>query len=245
MNFLGHFLKSSPKEDVMFFSGLRKITSLKAHNKNIYHTAFTHRSINLKDHDGHLINFERLEFLGDSIISFVVSSFLYEKFPLAKEGTLTKFRAKIVSRENLNQIGQKIGLIGFLKQKGKVNFGKNIHGNLLEALVGAIFIDRGYKKCSEFIMKKILGEHVEIGQLQHSVLSYKGFLIEWGQKTKKIIKFKTNIDNGLDPEYNYTTKVYLDEKQIVKARGVSKKGSEEKAAKRAFHAINIKSRING
>lgn len=85
----------------MFFSGLRQITSLKAHNKDIYFTAFTHRSKNLKDDNGHLINFERLEFLGDSILSIVVSSFLYEKFPFAKEGTLTKYRAKIVSRENL------------------------------------------------------------------------------------------------------------------------------------------------
>tara|TARA_B100001057_G_scaffold63213_2_gene56744 strand:+ start:1958 stop:2695 length:738 start_codon:yes stop_codon:yes gene_type:complete len=245
VNFLGHFLKSSAKEDATFFIRLRKITSLKAYNKDIYHTAFTHRSKNLKDNDGHLINFERLEFLGDSILSIVISSFLYERFPFAKEGTLTKYRAKIVSRENLNQIGQKIGLIGFLDQKSKVNFGKNIHGNLLEALVGAVFIDRGYKKCSEFVKKKILGEHVKIDQLQHTVLSYKGFLIEWGQKTKKSIKFKTNTDNGLDPEYNYTTKVYLNEKQIVKARGVSKKKSEEKAAKRAFHAMNIKSRING
>ena len=76
-----------------------------------------------------------------------------------------------------------------------------------------------------------MGEHVEIDQLQHTVLSYKGFLIEWGQKTKKSIKFKTNTDNGLDPEYNYTTKVYLDEKQIVKARGVSKKGLKKKLQK--------------
>ena len=229
----------------MFFSSLRKITSLKAYNRDVYHTAFTHRSKNLKDDDGHLINFERLEFLGDSILSIVVSYFLYDKFPFAKEGTLTKYRAKIVSRENLNQIGHKIGLINFLDQKNKVNFGKNIHGNLLEALIGAIFVDRGYKKCSAFVMKKILDEHVDIDQLQHRVLSYKGFLIEWGQKTKKSIKFKTNTDNGLDPEFNYTTQIYLDDELIVKARGISKKKSEEKAAKRAFHAMNIKSRMNG
>ncbi|MBT4825370.1 MAG: ribonuclease III [Flavobacteriaceae bacterium] len=229
----------------MFFSKLKKITALKAYNKNVYRTAFTHRSKNLKDVDGHLINFERLEFLGDSILSIVVSSFLYDKFPFAKEGTLTKYRAKIVSRENLNQIGLKIDLVNFLDQKSKVNFGKNIHGNLLEALIGAVFVDRGYKKCSTFVMKKILGEHVDINQLQHTVLSYKGFLIEWGQKTKKSVKFKTNTDNGLDPEFNYTTQIFLDDKQIVKARGVSKKKSEEKAAKRAFHAMNIKSKIHG
>jgi ribonuclease-3 len=229
----------------MFFRRLKKITTLKAYNKNVYRTAFTHRSKNLKDNDGHLINFERLEFLGDSILSIVVSSFLYDKFPFAKEGTLTKYRAKIVSRENLNQIGLKIDLVNFLDQKSKVNFGKNIHGNLLEALIGAVFVDRGYKKCSAFVMKKILGEHVDINQLQHTVLSYKGFLIEWGQKTKKSVKFKTNTDNGLDPEFNYTTQIFLDDKQIVKARGVSKKKSEEKAAKRAFHAMNIKSKIHG
>ncbi|MGB2152973.1 MAG: putative dsRNA-binding protein [Flavobacteriaceae bacterium] len=150
---------------------------------------------------------------------------------------MEKSSAKIVSRENLNQIGQKIGLIDFLDQESKVNFGKNIHGNLLEALVGAIFVDQGYKKCNKFILKKILEDHVEIDQLQHKVLSYKGFLIEWGQKTKKNLKFKTNSDYGLDPDFNYTTEVYLNEKQIVKARGISKKKSEEKAAKRAVHLL--------
>ena len=244
MNLLGHFLKSSIKKDLIFFSSLRRITSLKAYNRDVYYTAFTHRSKNLKDDDGHLINFERLEFLGDSILGIVVSYFLYDKFPFAKEGTLTKYRAKIVSRENLNQIGLKLGLIDFLDQKNKVNFGKNIHGNLLEALIGAIFVDRGFKKCSRFVVKKILEEHVNLDQLEHTVLSYKGLLIEWAQKIKKNIYFDTNSDTGLDPEFNYSTQVYLDEKLIVKARGVSKKKSEEKAAKRAFHAMNIKLRIN-
>jgi len=89
-----------------------------------------------------------------------------------------------------------------------------------------------------------LEEHVNFDQLEHTVLSYKGLLIEWAQKIKKNIYFDTNSDTGLDPEFNYSTQVYLDEKLIVKARGVSKKKSEEKAAKRAFHAMNIKFRIN-
>ena len=246
MGFFQNIFNSRRRSDDGNFSlELESILGFKIKNQSLYIKAFTHRSMNLRNEEGITINYERLEFLGDAMLGTIVSAFLYRHFSEAKEGELTNLRAKIVSRENLNQIGQKIGLIGFLDQKSKVNFGKNIHGNLLEALVGAVFIDRGYKKCSEFVMKKILGEHVEIDQLQHTVLSYKGFLIEWGQKTKKSIKFKTNTDNGLDPEYKYTTKVYLDEKQIVKARGVSKKRSEEKAAKRAFHAMNIKSRING
>jgi ribonuclease-3 len=243
VNFLEYLLKSLTKEEVIFFSKLRKITALKAINKQVYRTAFTHRSLNLKDDEGHMVNFERLEFLGDSMLSIVVSSSLYEKFPHAREGTLTKYRAKIVSRENLNKIGEKMGLINFLELENKVNFGKNIHGNLLEALIGAVLIDRGFKKCSGFIQNKIMREHVDFHELKDAVVSYKGLLIEWGQKTKKSVEFKTNTDQGLDPEFNYTTQVFLDEKQIVKARGISKKKSEEKAARRAFHVMNIQNKF--
>ena len=243
MNFIRNLLKISATKEAVFFSNLRRITSLKAVNRKVYQTAFTHRSLNLKDNNGHLINFERLEFLGDSMLGIVVSSFLYEKFPHATEGKLSRYRAKIVSRENLNQIGKKMGLIKFLDLEQKVKLGSNIHGNLLEALVGALLVDRGHIKCCNFVLNKILDDYVDLDQLEHSVLSYKGSLIEWGQKTKKNILFKTLIDNGLDPHFNYITYIYLNDKQIVKARGVSKKKSEEKAAKRAFSAINIKSRL--
>ncbi|MFL2577798.1 MAG: ribonuclease III family protein [Flavobacteriaceae bacterium] len=240
MNFFSHLLKPSAQKEKVFFSKLRQITGLRPHRKEIYITAFTHRSLNLKDEKGNSINFERLEFLGDSMLGIVVSSFLYEKFPHATEGTLTKYRAKIVSRDNLNQIGDKMDLVKFLDLENKVNFGKNIHGNLLEALVGAVLVDRGYDRCNKFIAQNILGKHLNFDQLENSVLSYKGLLVEWGQKTKKEIKFVTNTDDGLDPEFNYTTQIFLNENQIVKARGFSKKKSEERAAKRAFHALNIK-----
>ena len=243
MNFIRNLLQISETKETVFFSNLRRITSLKAVNRKVYQTAFTHRSLNLKDNNGHLINFERLEFLGDSMLGIVVSSFLYEKFPHATEGKLSRYRAKIVSRENLNQIGKKMGLIKFLDLEQKVKLGSNIHGNLLEALVGALLVDRGHIKCCNFVLNKILDDYVDLDQLEHSVLSYKGSLIEWGQKTKKNILFKTLIDNGLDSHFNYITYIYLNDKQIVKARGVSKKKSEEKAAKRAFSAINIKSRL--
>lgn len=227
----------------MFFGRLKKITSLKIVNVEIYQKAFTHRSSNLKDDNGNSINFERLEFLGDSMLSVVISALLFQSFPEAKEGTLTKYRAKIVSRENLNNIGEKIGLIEFIDGDIKANLGNNIHGNLLEALVGAIFIDRGYVKCKEFILKKIVTNYVDLDQLKHTILSYKGLLLEWGQKNKKIVQFKTDRDKGLDPKFNYTTSVYLNNRLIVKAREISKKKSEEKSARRAYHAMNIKYKI--
>ena len=227
----------------MFSSRLRKITSLKIINVEIYQKAFTHRSSNLKDDNGNSINFERLEFLGDSMLSIVISALLFETFPEAKEGTLTKYRAKIVSRENLNNIGKKLSLIEFIDDEIKANLGNNIHGNLLEALVGAIFIDRGYFKCKEFILNRIVTDYVDLNQLKHTILSYKGLLLEWGQKNKKIVQFKTDRDKGLDPKFNYTTSVYLNNRLIVKAREISKKKSEEKSARRAYHAMNIKYKI--
>lgn len=240
VNFLGHLLKPSVKKENTFFGKLREITALSPSNKEIYRTAFTHRSLNLKDDDGNSVNFERLEFLGDSMLSIVVSSFLYKKFPHAREGELTKYRAKIVSRDNLNRIGEKMGLINLMDLDNKINFGSNIHGNLLEALIGAVLVDRGHDKCRDFVLNKILGTYVEVDQLQYVVLSYKGLLVEWGQKTKKNVRFETTSDEGLDPEFNYTTQVYFNEKQIVKARGISKKKSEETAARRAFHIMNLK-----
>jgi len=227
----------------MFFGRLKKITSLKIVNVEIYQKAFTHRSSNLKDDNGNSINFERLEFLGDSMLSVVISALLFQSFPEAKEGTLTKYRAKIVSRENLNNIGEKLGLIEFIDGDIKANLGNNIHGNLLEALIGAIFIDRGYAKCKEFILEKIVTDYVDLDQLKHTILSYKGLLLEWGQKNKKIVQFKTDRDKGLDPKFNYTTSVYLNNRLIVKAREISKKKSEEKSARRAYHAMNIKYKI--
>ena len=243
MSFLNKILRSSNTKERVFFGRLEKITSLKIVNIEIYQKAFTHRSSNLKDDNGNSINFERLEFLGDSMLSVVISALLFQSFPEAKEGTLTKYRAKIVSRENLNNIGEKIGLIEFIDGDIKANLGNNIHGNLLEALVGAIFIDRGYVKCKEFILKKIVTNYVDLDQLKHTILSYKGLLLEWGQKNKKIVQFKTDRDKGLDPKFNYTTSVYLNNRLIVKAREISKKKSEEKSARRAYHAMNIKYKI--
>jgi len=133
-------------------------------------------------------------------------------------------------------------LVELLDTEIKINLGKNIHGNLLEALIGAVFIDRGYKKCKLFILNRIVRYYVSLEKLQHSILSYKGLLLEWGQKNKKTIQFKTEKDSGFDPEYNYTTGIYIDKKLIIKAREISKKKSEEKAARRAYYSMKTKSK---
>ena len=242
MKFLKKILKASDKNEKMFLSRLNKLTTINTLNVKLYQTAFTHGSSNRKDENGNSINFERLEFLGDSIIDLVISEFLFNQFPNVNEGTLTIYRAKIVSRENLNNIGKKLQLIQLLDIEGNVNLGENINGNLLEALIGAIFLDKGYEKCSQFILKKVLKKHFDISNLNNIILSYKGLILEWGQKNKKNIKFKTKFDSGLDPKSNYSTSVFLNDKLIFKSREISKKKSEEKAARRAYYALKIKSK---
>tara|TARA_B100000768_G_C11265495_1_gene370873 strand:+ start:243 stop:962 length:720 start_codon:yes stop_codon:yes gene_type:complete len=209
-------------------------------DKNIYRAAFTHSSMNLKNTEGNPLNFERLEYLGDSILSAIVASYLFEVLPEANEGKLTRMMSKIVSRGKLNHIGKEMKLLDLLVFNGKKeNFGDNIYGNILEALIGAIFIDKGYEKCKNILVKIFFNPYIEIEALQNKVISYKSLLIEWSQKQKKNLIFETEADKRKDPELNFNCKILLNQEVITKSRDVSKKKSEEKAAKNAIHILKI------
>lgn len=224
----------------IFFGQLNQRLGLKPKNKTIFQKAFTHSSMNLKDDSGHQINFERLEFLGDTFLDTLITEYLFDYFPNANEGELSKLRAKIVSREKLNEIGKKLGLIDMAKTAvHKSNFGNDIHGDLLEALIGAIFVEMGYNKAKAFVMEKIIVPFVDMESLNDSILSYKSVVIEFSQKRKLNLKFNTKNDGGLDPNINYCCEIISNNKIIAKARDISKKKAEEKAAKRAYTALKI------
>ena len=144
-----------------FFLKLKNNLEIISTNKNLYKKAFTHSSMNIKDNSGNKLNYERLEFLGDSIFTLIISQYLYFNFPDAEEGELTKLRAKVVSRERLNFIGKEMGLINLIESKNQNNFGKNIHGNLLESLLGALFVDKGFKKTKDYIISKIIKPYIK------------------------------------------------------------------------------------
>ncbi|MEH6408626.1 MAG: putative dsRNA-binding protein, partial [Leeuwenhoekiella sp.] len=132
-------------------------------------------------------------------------------------------------------------LINFVESRiPKSHFGENIHGNVFEALVGAIYLDRGYNYCDKFIKKRVIEPYVDIEQLEGRVISYKSMLIEWCQKEKKAFHFETYEDSGLDLIKHFSVKLSIDKKQIAKARATSKKKAEEKAAKRAYYAFQNK-----
>jgi len=191
--------------------------------------------MNIKDEEGNAINYERLEFLGDAMLGAVIASHLYLEVPGGDEGYLTKMRSKIVSREHLNELGKELNLIKLIESKiSSAQFGDNIHGNLFEALVGAIFLDKGFNYCEKFIYKRVIIPYVDIAQLEGKVISYKSLLIEWCQKEKKKFDYNVYEDTGNDEVRHFSVKLSIDNKVVAKARATSKKKAEEKASKRAF-----------
>ena len=238
MSFIRNILNSRSKINGNFFLQLEKIVGYKPKQKDFYIKAFTHRSMNLKDQKGNAINYERLEFLGDAMLSAVIAGYLFSEVPHGDEGYLTKMRSKVVSREHLNELGKELKLIDLVESKiPKSNFGNNIHGNLFEALIGAIFLDKGYKFCEKFIYKRVINPHIDIETLEGKVISYKSLLIEWCQKEKKTFDFNVYEDTGNDDLKHFSVKLTINNKVVSKARATSKKKAEEKAAKRAYFAF--------
>ena len=241
MKYIRNILNSRSKSDGNFFLQLTKILGFKPKDITLYKKAFTHRSMNIRDKEGVAINYERLEFVGDAMLGAVIASYLFSEVPHGDEGYLTKMRSKIVSREHLNELGKELNLIDLVESKiPKNNFGNNIHGNLFEALVGAIFLDMGYAYCEKFIHKKVIQAHVDIETLEGKVISYKSLLIEWCQKEKKSFEYEVYEDTGNDNLKHFSVKLYIDKKIVSKARETSKKKAEEKASKRAFFAFQNK-----
>ncbi|WP_339707846.1 ribonuclease III [uncultured Kriegella sp.] len=238
MNFTSKIFNSHSKEDGDFFLGIKAILGFKPKNLNIYKKAFLHRSMNKRDKEGTPMNYERLEFLGDSMLGTIISKHLYAAVPEGDEGYLTKMRSKIVSRKHLNELGKDLQLIKFVESRiPKSHFGDNIHGNVFEALVGAIYLDRGYQYCEKFINERVIEPYVDIEQLEGKVISYKSLIIEWCQKQKKTFNFNVYEDTGNDVVKHFAVKLSIGGNVVAKARATSKKKAEEKASKRAYFAL--------
>ena len=235
MDFLRRIVKPKTKEDEEFYYDLKGLLNFKPIRLNQYKKAFTHRSLKMMDKDGKPINYERLEFLGDAILGSVIASYLYKESPKGDEGYLTQMRSKVVSRNNLNQLGRDLNLIRFVKSNvAKNQVGDNIHGNIFEALIGAIYLDRGYNYCHQFIFDQVITPYVDIKKLEGKISSYKGLIIEWCQKTKKKYNFESYEDTGKQSTKHFSVLISIDGKKIAKGRATSKKKAEEMAAKRAY-----------
>lgn len=239
MNLIRKIIKTRSEKDEAFFVDLKKLLGFTPKYLQYYKKAFIHRSLKKVDKKtGLIINYERLEFLGDAMLSAVIASHLFQEVPAGNEGYLTQMRSKIVSRKHLNELGRDLNLIRFVKSNiSKSKFGENIHGNIFEALLGAIYEDRGYIYCKKFIYKKVIIPYVDVPKLEGKITSYKSLFIEWCQKQKNDFVFEVYEDTGNDPIKHFSVKLFLDGKIIAKGRATSKKKAEETASKRAYFAF--------
>lgn len=240
MNFFFRLFPSRFKREGDFFAFISEIIGFKPNDINLYCLAFRHSSASERPSKKPPQNNERLEFLGDAILGTIVADYLYHQYPEKDEGFLTSMRSKIVSRSNLNEISGELGIHAFVVSNlDKKKLAKSLGGDTLEALIGAIYLDKGIAFAKAFVYNKIIDEHVYLDELENHVISYKGLLIEWAQKERK--QFEFNLVNQWGKQHNMTFEMglFLDDVLVSTGKGSSKKRAEEEAAEKAFSSLQI------
>ena len=235
-------LTISRKEPYLLFASVLGFMPRKIH---YYELAMIHKSIPLKGRGGFSVHNERLEFLGDAVLNAVVADILYHHFAGKHEGFLTNTRSKIVQRETLNRIAIDLGINKLVKTPSKNHTHNiNIYGNAFEALIGAIYLDYGPKKCKEFVEKVILNKYLDINQLAHKEVNFKSRLIEWSQRFKLPLTFEL-IEETYDKEHNPVFRTQILINGIFAAHGVgySKKESHQNAAQIALKKVKKKKHL--
>lgn len=225
------------KKDGIFYSKMEALLGFSPKKLSYYSEAFTHPSYQYKKATRK--SYERLEFLGDAILGAVIADYVFTNAPDEDEGYLTKMRSKIVERRYLNQLGEELQLLDFLRTKlTPKQLGNNISGNLFEALIGAIYLDKGYQECTKFIERKLILPYIDLKNLEEKVISHKSLLIEWCQKNKRDFSFDTQEDTEDCSGVRYfVSKVNVEGFSVTRARSTSKKKAEESAAKRVCYKI--------
>lgn len=233
-------IRSFFSRDKKLTKALRNLVGFTPRNMAVYRLALMHRSAGERLEDGTLISNERLEFLGDAVLSAVVAKYLFKRYPFENEGFLTETRSKVVSRKNLNGLARKLGLPEMVTKNTERNrSGSSLGGDALEALVGAVFIDRGYNAAEKFILDKLIDSYIDLDKLLVEDANFKSKLIEWCQKEKKTFTFdvlKETID-GHKPSFTISAKV--NGQELGTGTDRTKKRAEQTAAKMACEKLKI------
>lgn len=205
---------------------------------SIFQQAFHHKSNNHSQPSQKIhFNNERLEYLGDAILSTVVAEYLFKKYPNSDEGFLTKMRAKIVKRKTLNDIGDQMGLDMLLMEYNNTRLSKSMMGNALEALVGAVYLERGYDATRNFIINRILRSYLDIHKLEKKDDNFKSQLLEWCQKHSRDITYEVLDRFKVDKRDRFKIAVLIDGKHMGEAEDFNKKSAEQIASKLALQRI--------
>jgi ribonuclease-3 len=222
-----------------FYVKLVGILGFLPSTRRLYEIAFIHKSASATHKNGQVINNERLEYLGDAILDAVIADYLYRSFPEEDEGFLTQMRAKLVKRKMLNKLASELGIASLLVARtGSDQAKNNLLGNAFEALIGAIYLDKGYIRTRRYVINKVLKKFIDMERLSRKESDFKSRIIEWAQKNKQEISFisrEETMEGSSVP--SYTSQLILEDKELGSGRGHSKKEAEQKAAEQALSHI--------
>jgi len=222
-----------------FSSRLKKILGFRPGNLKLYEIAFIHRSASFTLPDGKKVNNERLEYLGDAVLDAILSDFLFEKFPDANEGFLTKIRSRIVNRDILNQLAVSMGINKILiSNVSSSHPTKNLYGDAFEALIGSVFLDKGFKKTKKLFLKNVLNKYLDLNVIVSTDTDYKSLVFEWVQKNKSNLIFTYNEEYDFNLKKSvFSTTLFIDKEELGEGHGSSKKEAEQEAASMAWKRL--------
>lgn len=236
--FLGEFLAYQRSKDKLLSRYINNIFGFYPRNIALYQLAFTHKSVADEKVGKCRLSNERLEYLGDAVLEIAVADYLFHIYPTEQEGFLTEMRSRIVSRASLNKLSQKLGFDDYIKHAPDSGNGfRSIGGNAFEALMGAIYLDKGFEFSKQVIINRIIKMHIDMDQLQQTDKNYKSRLLEWSQKHKKHVTF--NLVNGKNESHSkqYTIQVKVDDADYGRAVDYSIKGAEQLAAEKTWNML--------
>ncbi|MFN4122429.1 MAG: ribonuclease III [Flavobacteriales bacterium] len=219
------------------FISIKNLLGFYPRNINLYLLAFRHKSVATEIKDGVKNSNERLEFLGDALLGSIVAEYLFSRFPYKDEGFLTEMRSKIVSRTYLNNLALKMGIDKLVQYNQNAKVYKSIYGDTLEALIGAIYLDKGFHFTRKLLLERIIKFYVDVEELELQEFNFKSKLINWAQKQKKSIFFDAKEQVAADKQRYYEVTVLVDDQPMGQAKGLSKKAAEQSAAESACAAI--------
>ena len=235
-----NIFKTYSSEDKKLRTVIESITGKKPITLQLYKLAIKHSSTSDPDKFGRKESYERLEYLGDAYLGAIIAEYLYKKYPYKDEGFLTEIRSRIVNRDSLNLLGRKIGLdevINFNQIKGLKRH-KSIYGDIMESLIGAVYLDYGFKACQQFVLYKLLEPNFDITKVVSEDSNYKSQIIEWSQKVGKEVRFETETITEKGTFKEFEVSLYIDNEFVVIGHGPNKKKAEQSAARKALE-INL------
>lgn len=236
------FFRYRNKSDRALASSIHNIFGFYPKNIELYKLAFTHKSMSIKT-TRYSISNERLEFLGDAVLSTIVAQFLFKKFPTRQEGFMTEMRSRIVSRASLNKLSQKFGLDNLINyaKSSEQSKSKSMGGNAFEAFAGALFLDYDYKFAYKIMVDRVIKLHIDLDDLEKNETNYKSKLLEWAQRQKHQVLFNQVAVKGVGYNRLYHIQVTIDNKEYGKAADHSIKGAEQLAAEKTWLMMNEQS----